>query len=204
MARYIGYKKPKNTKKTLLRLLSYMGRHKISLVIVGILVVIGSLANIMGTYLLKPVINNYILPGDLEGLAGMVAAMGVMYGLGATATLGYNRLMVKTSQKIIREIRKDLFNHTQSLPLSYFDSHTHGDLMSHFTNDVDTIQEALNNSFTLLIQSFITTVGTMVMIVVLSFRLSLIVLVSMGFMFLFIRFNGKRSRKYFVEQQKNL
>lgn len=130
--------------------------------------------------------------------------MGILYAVGASATLGYNRLMVKTSQKIVKEIRKDLFNHTQTLPLAYFDAHTHGELMSHFTNDVDTIAEALNNSFTLLIQSFITTVGTMVMIVILSFRLSLIVLGCMALMFLFIRFNGKRSRKYFMEQQKYL
>lgn len=204
MARYIGYKKPKNTKKTLLRLISYMGRHKFSVFIVGILVVISSLANVFGTYMLKPVINEYIIPRDIPGLVKALIFLGVMYAAGASATLGYNRLMVKTSQKIVKEIRKDLFNHTQSLPLSYFDSHTHGELMSHFTNDVDTIAEALNNSFTLMIQSFITTVGTMVMIIVLSFRLSLIVVASMLLMFLFIRYNGKRSRKYFMEQQKYL
>lgn len=204
MAKYIGYKKPKDTKKTLLRLISYMGRHKFSMFVVGILVVISSLAGVFGTYLLKPVINQYIIPRDIPGLVKALLFMGVMYAVGASATLGYNRLMVKTSQKIVKEIRKDLFNHTQSLPLAYFDSHTHGELMSHFTNDVDTIAEALNNSFTLMIQSFITTVGTMVMIVILSFRLSMIVLVSMALMFLFIRFNGKRSRKCFMEQQKYL
>ncbi len=204
MARYIGYKKPKNTKKTLKRLISYMGRYKISVFIVGILVVVSSLASVFGTYMLKPVINEYIIPRDVPGLVKALLFLGIMYAAGASATLGYNRLMVKTSQKIMKEIRKDLFNHTQSLPLAYFDSHTHGELMSHFTNDVDTIAEALNNSFTLMIQSFITTVGTMVMIVVLSFRLSLIVLASMALMFLFIRYNGKRSRKYFMEQQKNL
>lgn len=204
MAKYIGYKKPKNTKKTLLRLISYMGRHKFSMFAVGILVIVSSLASVFGTYMLKPVINNYIIPKDIPGLVKALVFMGVMYAVGASATLGYNRLMVKTSQKIVKEIRKDLFNHTQTLPLAYFDSHTHGELMSHFTNDVDTIAEALNNSFTLLIQSFITTVGTMVMIVILSFRLSLIVLGCMALMFLFIRFNSKRSRKYFMEQQKYL
>ena len=204
MARYIGYKKPKNTKKTLFRLIAYMGHYKFSMLIVGCLVVIGSLAGVMGTYMLKPIINQYIIPRDIPGLIGAIALLGGIYLAGATATLLYNRLMVKTSQKIVKEIRKDLFNHTQTLPLSYFDSHTHGDLMSHFTNDVDTIAEALNNSFTLLIQSTITTVGTLVMIVVLNVRLSLIVLCCMGFMFLFIRFNGKRSRKYYAEQQKYL
>lgn len=204
MAKYIGYKKPKNTKRTLLRLLSYMGRHKFSMFVVGILVIVSSLASVFGTYMLKPIINQYIIPKDIPGLVKALVFMGILYAVGASATLGYNRLMVKTSQKIVKEIRKDLFNHTQTLPLAYFDAHTHGELMSHFTNDVDTIAEALNNSFTLLIQSFITTVGTMVMIVILSFRLSLIVLGCMALMFLFIRFNGKRSRKYFMEQQKYL
>ena len=204
MAKYIGYKKPRNTKRTLLRLISYMGRHKFSMFVVGILVIVSSLASVFGTYMLKPIINQYIIPKDIPGLVKALLFMGILYAVGASATLGYNRLMVKTSQKIVKEIRKDLFNHTQTLPLAYFDAHTHGELMSHFTNDVDTIAEALNNSFTLLIQSFITTVGTMVMIVILSFRLSLIVLGCMAFMFLFIRFNGKRSRKYFMEQQKYL
>ena len=204
MAKYIGYKKPRNTKRTLLRLLSYMGRHKFSMFVVGILVIVSSLASVFGTYMLKPIINQYIIPKDIPGLVKALLFMGILYAVGASATLGYNRLMVKTSQKIVKEIRKDLFNHTQTLPLAYFDAHTHGELMSHFTNDVDTIAEALNNSFTLLIQSFITTVGTMVMIVILSFRLSLIVLGCMALMFLFIRFNGKRSRKYFMEQQKYL
>ena len=204
MAKYIGYKKPRNTKRTLLRLISYMGRHKFSMFVVGLLVIVSSLASVFGTYMLKPIINQYIIPKDIPGLVKALLFMGILYAVGASATLGYNRLMVKTSQKIVKEIRKDLFNHSQTLPLAYFDAHTHGELMSHFTNDVDTIAEALNNSFTLLIQSFITTVGTMVMIVILSFRLSLIVLGCMALMFLFIRFNGKRSRKYFMEQQKYL
>lgn len=204
MARYIGYKKPKDTRQTLLRLISYMGHYKRWLFVVGIMVIVSSLANIFGTYMLKPVINQYILPRDVPGLLKAMLLLGAIYLTGATATLGYNRLMVKTSQKIVKEIRKDLFDHTQTLPLAYFDAHTHGELMSHFTNDVDTVAEALNNSFTLLIQSFITTVGTMIMIVVLNVRLSLIVLSCLGLMFLFIRFNGRRSRKYFMEQQKHL
>lgn len=204
MARAMEYKKPKNTKRTLLRLISYMGHHKLSMFIVGIMVIISSLANVIGTYMLKPVINRYIIPRDIPGLIGAMVVLGIVYLAGATATLGYNRLMVKTAQKIIKEIRRDLFNHTQTLPLSYFDSHTHGELMSRFTNDIDTIAEALNNSFTLLIQSFITTTGTLIMIVVLNARLSLIVLVCLFFMFLFIRFNGRRSRQYFAQQQKHL
>ena len=204
MARYIGYKKPKNTKKTILRLLHYMGAHRILLLLVIFLTAVGSLANIIGTYLLRPVINNYILPGDVPGLIRMVLLMALMYLAGVLATWGYNQLMVKMSQKVVSEIRHDLFVHTQTLPLSYFDAHTHGELMSRFTGDVDTITEALNGSFTLLIQSSIIIVGTIIMLLVLNWRLSLIVFFFMALMFLFIQFNSRRSRKYFREQQRCL
>ena len=204
MAKYVGYKRPKDTKKTLKHLFSYLGLHKWSFVCVAILVFISAGANIAGTYLLKPVINHFIMPGDMNGLIKAVTGMGIMYFTGATCTLLYNRLMVKTSQKVILEIRNDLFAHTQKLPLSYFDAHTHGELMSRFTNDVDTIQEAMNNSFAMIIQSFIMLTGTIIMMMVLSIRLSLIVIVFLIIMFFFIRFNGKHSKKYFNRQQAEL
>lgn len=199
-----GYKRPKDTKRTIKKFIRYLGHHKWSLLLVAILVVISSGANIMGTYLLKPVVNNYILPGDVKGLAKMIGFMAIMYGIGALATFLYNRLMVKTAQEIVSEIRQDLFIHTQKLPLKYFDVHTHGELMSRFTNDVDTITDALNNSFSLLIQSFIVVTGTIVMLLVLNVQLSLIVIFFLICMSLFIRYNGKCSRKYFHEQQKCL
>ena len=204
MARYNGYARPKDSAKTMKRLLHYMGIYKWSVLLVGLLVCISSLANLLGTYMLKPVINTYILPGDIPGLIRTIILMALMYGAGAFATLGYNQLMVITCQKIVGRIRRDLFEHTQKLPLSYFDAHTHGELMSRFTNDVDTLTEALNNSFTLLIQSFIVVSGTIIMLVVLNLRLSLIVIAFLLLMFLFIQYNGKRSRKYFIEQQKYL
>lgn len=204
MAKPMSYKRPKNTKKTLLRLLKYLGRHKISMAAVAFLVLVSSGANILGTYLLKPVINRFIEPHDTKGLLTAVLLMALMYAAGALATLGYNKLMVRTAQKTVSEIRSDLFAHTQKLPLSYFDVHTHGELMSRFTNDVDTVTEALNNSFTLLIQSFIMTVGTVIMLVVLNFRLSLIVIGFLILMLLYILFNSKMSKKYFKRQQNAL
>ena len=204
MARYNGYARPKDSGKTMKRLLHYMGIYRWSVLLVALLVCVSSLANILGTYMLKPVINTYILPGDIPGLIRIIFLMALMYGAGALATLGYNQLMVITCQKIVGRIRRDLFEHTQRLPLSYFDAHTHGELMSRFTNDVDTLTEALNNSFTLLVQSFIVVSGTIVMLVVLNLRLSLIVIAFLLLMFLFIQYNGKRSRKYFIEQQKYL
>ena len=204
MARYVGYKRPKDTKKTMKHLLVYLGFHKWSFALVALLVFISAGANIMGTYLLKPVINSFIVPGDIAGLISAVMAMGVMYLCGALATLAYNRLMVKTSQKVIKEIRNDLFAHTQKLPLSYFDAHSHGELMSRFTNDVDTVQEAMNSSFAMIIQSFMQLFGTIVMMMVLSIRLSLIVIVFLSLMFVFIKVNGKQSKKYFNRQQAEL
>jgi len=204
MAKYVGYKRPKDTKKTLKHLFAYLGMHKWAFLSVAVLVFISAGANIMGTYLIKPVVNKFITPGDMQGLFKAVAGMGIMYLCGAMATLFYNRLMVKTSQKVIQEIRKDLFNHTQKLPLKYFDAHTHGELMSRFTNDVDTVQEAMNNSFAMIIQSFMMLFGTITMMMVLSIRLSMIVVIFLIIMFIFIKYNGKHSKKYFNRQQEEL
>ncbi len=202
--RYVGYKRPKNTKKTILHLLHYLGRHKWMFGLVALLVLISTSANLMGTYLLKPLINRYIVPGDLDGLFKAVFAMGVMYFCGAMATLGYNQVMVHTSQQVIQEIRQDLFEHVQTLPLKYFDAHTHGELMSRFTNDVDTVQEAMNSSFAMIIQSFMMLFGTVVMMMVLSVRLSMIVVIFLIIMFVCIKVNGSHSRKYFIRQQQEI
>ena len=199
-----GFKRPKDLKKTLRRLCSYLGMHWLALTVVAVLVVVSSLANLMGTYLLKPVINNFIAPGDLPGLARAVLGMAVMYGAGALATFGYNQLMVRTAQQVVARIRQDLFTHVQSLPLRYFDSHTHGELMSHFTNDVDTVTEALNNSFTLLIQSFCMVSGTITLLLVLNWKLSLIVIAFLSAMTAFILYSSRRSKHYFSQQQKHL
>ncbi len=204
MPRTTNFSRPKDAKKTILQMLRYLGHHRLTLGVIAFLVALSAGANIAGTYLLKPVINTYIIPGDLPGLARMVLLMAGLYLTGALSCLGYNQLMVRITQKVVSEIRFDLFTHAQRLPLNYFDTHTHGELMSRFTNDVDTITEALNGSFTMLIQSFITITGTLIMLVVLDWRLSVIVFLFLGFMMAFIRYNGRRSRKYFIQQQKYL
>ena len=204
MAKYVGYKRPKDTKKTIKHLLVYLGHYKWMFMLVALLVLLSAGANVTGTYLVKPVVNRFIVPGDMEGLLKAVIAMGIMYACGALCTLGYNRIMVKVSQKVIQDIRNDLFAHVQKLPLKYFDAHTHGELMSRFTNDVDTVQEAMNNSFAMIIQSFIMLFGTLIMMMVLSIRLSMIVVVFLIIMFFFIRFNSKHSKKYFNRQQEEL
>lgn len=204
MAKYVGYKRPKDTKKAIKHLLVYLGHYKWMFMLVALLVLISAGANVAGTYLVKPVVNHFIVPGDMEGLLKAVIAMGVMYACGALCTFGYNRIMVKVSQKVIQDIRNDLFAHVQKLPLKYFDAHTHGELMSRFTNDVDTVQEAMNNSFAMIIQSFIMLFGTLIMMMVLSVRLSVIVIVFLVIIFFFIKFNSKHSKKYFNRQQEEL
>lgn len=204
MAKYVGYKRPKDTKKAIKHLLVYLGHYKWMFMLVALLVLISAGANVAGTYLVKPVVNHFIVPGDMEGLLKAVIAMGVMYACGALCTFGYNRIMVKVSQKVIQDIRNDLFAHVQKLPLKYFDAHTHGELMSRFTNDVDTVQEAMNNSFAMIIQSFIMLFGTLIMMMVLSVRLSVIVIVFLVIMFFFIKFNSKHSKKHFNRQQEEL
>ena len=204
MARVVNLKKPKNTKKALLSTLRYLGHHKFYMALVALLVLISTGANLMGTFMLKPIINQYIVPGDIPGLIGALAFMGGMYLAGALSTLGYNQIMVRVAQKVIKEIRADLFRHVQTLPLKFFDAHTHGELMSRFISDVDTLNDALNNSFTMLVQSFIMITGTIVMLLVLSPLLSLIVFVFLAAMIIFIIFNTKRSRRYFNRQQQNL
>lgn len=204
MAKYVGYKRPKDTKKAIKHLLVYLGHYKWMFMLVALFVLISAGANVAGTYLVKPVVNHFIVPGDMEGLLKAVIAMGVMYACGALCTFGYNRIMVKVSQKVIQDIRNDLFAHVQKLPLKYFDAHTHGELMSRFTNDVDTVQEAMNNSFAMIIQSFIMLFGTLIMMMVLSVRLSVIVIVFLVIMFFFIKFNSKHSKKYFNRQQEEL
>ena len=204
MAKYVGYKRPKNAKKTMQHLLTYLGHYKWAFALVAVLVFISAGAGICGTYLIKPVVNHFIVPGDMQGLLKAVIGMGVMYLCGALSNLGYNRLMVHTSQKVVSEIRMDLFKHMQKLPLHYFDTNTRGEIMSHFTNDVDTVQEAMNNSFAMIIQSFLTLFGTITMMMVLSVRLTLIVVVFLFLMFLFIKYNGRRSKEFYNRQQKEL
>lgn len=204
MAKYIGYKRPQNTKKAMAELLHYMGYHKWLLFVVAVLVVISTGASVTGTYLLKPVINNLIMPGNMKGLFLAIIGMGMMYLCGALSTFAYNRIMVMTSQKVVGDIRRDLFAHVQKLPLKYFDTHTRGELMSRFTNDVDTIQEALNNSFTMVIQSSLTLAGTVVMLIVLNLNMAMIVIAFLLIMFFFIRWNGNRSKEYYNRQQEYL
>ena len=201
MAKIITGKKPQDMKKTLRNFLHYLGNHKFSLLIVALLVILSAGVNLYGTYLVSPIIDNYIMPHDYDGLVEVVIFMASMYASGALCTAIYKQLMTHTSQKIVKEIRQDLFNKMQKLPLRFFDSNTHGDIMSHFTNDLDTVQDAMNNCFDNLIQSFTMIVGTLTAILILNWMLSIIVIFFMIIMYLLIQFYSKKSKYYFSHQQ---
>ena len=202
-ARQLSAKKPKNLAYTLRTLLSYMGRHRYLLLVVAVLVTVSALCNLLGTYMIRPVVNN-LATGGMASLFKGVALTAGIYLTGALAAYGYTQTMVKAAQKVLFDIRRDLFAHLQTLPLRFFDTRRHGDVMSYFTNDVDTISDALNNSFAMVIQSFIQVVGTLTMLFLLNWRLTLVVAVCYVVMFLYIRFSGKRSKSYYRTQQASL
>ena len=202
-ARPVSGKKPKNLGYTLRTLLSYLGRHKYLLALVAVLVTISALANLLGTYMIRPVVNS-LASGGVQALLQGVLLTAAIYLVGALASLGYTQTMVKAAQKVLFDIRRDLFAHLQTLPLRFFDTRRHGDIMSYFTNDVDTISDALNNSFAMVIQSFIQVVGTLTMLFILNWQLTLVVAVCYVAMFLYIRYSGKRSKAYYQKQQSHL
>ncbi len=202
-ARAYSGKKPKNLKHTLRVFLSYLGRHKKMLVVVAVLVTISAGANLLGTYMIRPVVNG-LADGDVHTLLRGVLITALIFGCGALAAYGYTQTMVKAAQQVVFDIRRDLFEHVQTLPLQFFDSRRHGDIMSLFTNDIDTMADALNNSFAMVIQSFIQIVGTLTLLYILHWRLSLIVTVCYGIMFWYIKFSGKRSMGYYTKQQNSL
>lgn len=196
--------KPKNVKKTLGRLFGYIKKYKLMLAAVCIFIIISSCAMITGSYFLKPIVNDYIIPGNFSGLLKMLIILGGIYAAGALSTLAYGKIMIYISQNTIKDIRNELFNKMQHLPVKFFDSKTNGDLMSLYTNDIDNINEALNNSVTNILSSGLTFIGVIVMMIVLSPVLSIVTFCTLGIMFLIMKLVGVKSKHYFGEQQKNM
>ena len=204
----MGGKRSKNPKKTLGRLMKYIQKgYGVQFVVVLICILLSAVANVAGSMFLKSLIDDYISPLLLQaspvftGLLHALMSMAVIYLIGIATTFIYNWLMVGISQGVLKKVRDEMFAHMQKLPIRYFDTHTHGDLMSHFTNDIDTISDALNNSFAMIIQSFIQIVGTLILLFILNWQLSLVVVLGYGAMFAYIRYSGKKSKLYFNDQQ---
>lgn len=199
-----GMPKPKNMKQTLGRLMAYLGKYKLALIAVCFLIIINSISMVAGVFFLKPIINNYIIPGDFVGLAKILMVLAGIFIIGALSSFGYARIMVHIGQKSVQQIRTDLFNKMQTLSIKYFDGHTHGDLMSLYTNDIENISEALNNSVANVISSAFTFGGVVIMMIILSPILSLITFVMLGIMIFSMKNIGKKSGRYFGMQQAKI
>ncbi len=202
--------KPKDAGKTIKRIFTYLKASKWYLILVIFFVIISASAQVAGTYFLKPLINDHIIPligknnPDLSGFIRTLVIMGVIYLLGAISTFIYNRLMLIVSTRTLFKIRTDLFSRLQTLPLRYFDTHTHGELMSHFTNDTDTIRDMFSQSFVQVISSFITVTGVFFVMLFLSPLLTLVVVIMLAVMVLVTRALGKRSGNFFIKQQRSV
>ena len=203
-AKKIGPKRPENLKQTLADLWSYLWKSKWSLFAVLLLVVLGSAAGIVGTYFIRPLINDFIASKDVAGLAKMLGVIGLIYIVGAIANYFSGKIMITIGQQTIETMRKDLFDHIQTLPIRFFDTNKHGDLMSRFTNDFENIQQAFNNSMLMIVSSLLQLVLTFVMMIILSPILTVMLIIMVFIMFAIVRVVAGRSGKFFAEQQKVL
>ena len=199
-----GFQRPRNTKKTFLRLLGYLGKYKLLLVLVALCLLLSSIASVATGYLLKPILNDYIIPGDFPGLLKMLFLQGGVFIISALCSYVYSRLMVYVAQRAVATIREDLFNKMQELPVSYFDTHLSGDMMSRFTNDMDTVSEMIGNSFASLLSNVLTFVATFVMMLVMNPLLTLITVAFLFLMLLVVKTIGGKSRVNFQRQQQTL
>nr|WP_228298481.1 ABC transporter ATP-binding protein [Vescimonas coprocola] len=199
-----GYQRPQDLRGTVKKLLHYVGRYKGLLVLVAICLLLSSVGSVASSYFLKPAINNYILPGDFAGLLKLLVLMGLVFVLSALCSYVYSRIMVRVSQRTVAALRQDLFDKLQGLPLRYFDTHQSGDLMSRFTNDIDTVSEMINNSFANVLSNSLTFLCTIGMLLYLNWALTLITFAFLGLMLLVVKTIGSRSRVSFQRQQAAL
>ena len=196
--------------KTLKRLLSYISQYRIQFIFVLVSILLSAVASVVSTLFLKTLIDDYITPllleavPDFSGLARLILIMAGIYLIGVIATLFYKRVMVVIAQGVLKEIRDEMFEKMQKLPIRYFDTHSHGDIMSHYTNDTDTLRQMLTQSIPQLFSSVVTIVAVFVSMLTLSLWLTIFVVL---FTFIILKVVGNitsKSSKYFVSQQKSL
>lgn len=196
--------KPRSAGKTFCRLVSYLVCDRLLLIVIGVLIVIGIAANLAGSYMLRPIINDYILPGDFSGLVRILLVLGAIYLTGVAAVYVEYILLNKIGQRTVTRMRFDLFEKMERLPVGYFDTHRHGDLMSRYTNDIDRISDALTDSLSDMLSAVLTVIGIFCMMMIISPILTLVTLVTVPLMFLSAKGIVRRSRKYFKAQQESL
>ena len=203
-----GFGKPKNAKKTIGRILQYMGKFKALWLVVFLCVITSSGASVIGTYLIKPALNNYIIPligkqnPDFSGFAKLLIGVLSLFGLGVLASWCNSRLMIYISTNLLYNVRCDLFSRLEKLPIKYYDAHTHGELMSRFTNDTDALREMMSQTIPQLFSSIITVTAVFVMMISLSPMLTIIMLITMFLITLSMAAVGKKSANAFRENQK--
>ena len=202
--------KPANPMKTLMRVMSYMSKNRLQLLLVVFLVLFCSGAQVLGNYYLKPIINDYIAPmigvapenRVYSGLIGMLVQLAIIYLVGVFSGYAYKYIMMVLSNRALNEMRRDLFNKMQDLPIKYYDTHAHGDIMSRYTNDIDTIREAMSEGFTAIVSSSVSIVGNFTMMILLSPTLTLFIIAMSCLMVFVVKKFGGISRKFFTKQQK--
>ena len=196
--------RPENGRKTFLRLASYLSGYRLSVTIIAILVVLSIAASLLGSYMIRPIINDYIIPWNLEGLGRMLLILLSIFLVSVTATYIQYRLLIKVGTRTAASIRSDLFKKMEALPVRYFDSNQHGDLMSRYTNDMDRVSEVLTDNLADLISAFLTIVGVLCLMIYISPILTAVTLIIIPLMAVSVRIISRKSRKYFGEQQGSL
>ena len=212
MRKPTGKNKVKNPGKLLARLMQYVFRdYKLHCIIVFVLIFVGVIANVQGTMFTKDLIDKYITPfllstdtPNFSPLAHAIGRVAVFYGIGVVATYAYNRIMINVTQGTLMKLRNDLFEHMEKLPIKYFDTHAHGDIMSIYTNDIDTLRQMISQSIPQIINSGFTIISVLISMLILNIPLTIVTLVMVAIMIWGTKKAAGQSGKYFLEQQKNL
>ena len=201
----------KNPGELFLRLMKYVLKdYKFHCISVVVLIIVSVLCNVQGTMFMKNLIDEYITPFLLSDnpnftpLAHAIAKVAAFYALGVLATFGYNRLMVNVTQGTLRNLRNDLFSHMEKLPIKYFDTHAHGDIMSVYTNDIDTLRQMISQGMPQLLNSGITIVSVFISMLILSIPLTIVTMIMVGIMVFCSKKSAGQSGAYFAKQQKDL
>lgn len=201
----------KKTTGTLLRLLGYMMKsYKVLFLLVCVCVIAAAFATLKGTLFMQTLIDDYVVPmsqsqsRDFSGLAGALCSLAAVYLIGILCSFAYNRIMVNISQGTMRRLRTELFSHMQSLPIRYFDTHAHGDIMSVYTNDIDTLRQLMSQTIPQTLNSSVTIVITFISMIVLNIPLTVMALVMVGVMVIAAVKIGGHSSRYFTKQQQSL
>ena len=202
--------KPKADKSTVKRLLKYLFEYKKRFTSVLIFIIISAVSGVAGSMFLRILIDDYINPmllksdTDFSGLAVTVGIMGLIYVIGIVCTFLYNRFMISISQGILKKIRDQMFSHMQRLPIKYFDTHTHGDVMSYYTNDTDTLRQMISQSIPQMFSSIVTVIAVFCAMVYTSIYLTIFVVVTMIGMISLMKLIVGKSGKYFIHQQNSM